>query len=190
MPQQDTIKFSSHYQENHSSSLKCMMIGGVPLLARCTCLLDVVSALLFMSAAALLCCHEVGDHGPALPWLLDFAASTIATEEIEDTFAEQAPREELLSHYLLHELQEIFRAYVKGATHYRQRAMADKHNCVLSSTWTAAARAIMNLPHKIDMLVSADLKATGLVTLKREKPVEKVTQVKRVSHSIYTSGEQ
>ena len=164
--------------------------GDVPLLARCTCLLDVVSALLHMSAAARLCCEEVGDHAPALPWLLDFAASTIATEDIEDTFSDQASREELLSHYLLHELQEIFRAYVRGATHYRQRAMADKYNCVLSSTWTTAARAIMNLPHRIDVLVSSDLKATGLVTLKRDKPIEKVTQVKQVSHSIYTTSEK
>ena len=129
----------------------------VPLLANCTCLMDLVSALLFMSSAARTCCNEVEDHAPALPWLLDFAASTISTEEIEDTFVDQALREELLSHYLLHELQDIFRAYVKGVTHYKQKLMANHNSCVRSLTWNAAARAIMDLPRKIQMLVNVPI---------------------------------
>ena len=150
----------------HLGTNKGKAAEGVPLLARCTYLLDVVSALLFMSAAARICCDEVEDTAPALPWLLDFAASTIFMEEIEDTFVAQAPREELLSHYLLHELQEIFRVYVKGVTHFRQKSMVTHNGCVKLSNWTAAARAIMELPRKIEMLANADLNATGLVTLR------------------------
>ena len=58
------------------------------------------------------------NHTPAC--LIDFAASTITTEEIEDKLVDQAHREELFSHYLLHKLQKIIHAYVKGDTHYRQ----------------------------------------------------------------------
>ena len=72
--------------------------------------MDVVTALLFMSAAARAFFNEMEDHAPALPWLLDFAVSTIYTEDIQDAVAEKALKEELLSHYLLDELQEIFRA--------------------------------------------------------------------------------
>ena len=89
----------------------------VPLLFRCTCLLDMVSALLFMSAAARTLFNEVEDHAPTMAWLNDFAASTIFTEEIQDALAEKSLKEELLSHYPLHELQEISCAYVKDATH-------------------------------------------------------------------------
>jgi len=107
----------------------------------------------------------VEDHAPALPWLLDFAANTITKEEIEDKLADQAHREKLLSHYLLHELQEIFRAYVKGVTHHRQQSMANNNSCVRSSTWNTAARAIMDLPREIERHVNADLNASGLITL-------------------------
>ena len=79
----------------------------VPLLAKCTSLLDVVSALLFMSAAARSFFNEVEDHAPTLAWLLDFAASTIFTDEIQEALAENALKEELLSHYLLRKLQEF-----------------------------------------------------------------------------------
>ena len=51
----------------------------VPLLSKCTCLLDVVSALLFMSAAARTFFNKMEDHAPTLAWLLDFATSTIFT---------------------------------------------------------------------------------------------------------------
>lgn len=111
------------------------------------------------------------DHAPALPWLLDFAASTITKEEIEDKLADQAHMDELLSHYLLHELQEIFRAYVKGVTRYRQQSMANNNSCIRSSTWNTAARAIMDLPREIERHVNADLNATGLITLTCAKPV-------------------
>ena len=40
-------------------------------------LLDVVSALLFMSAAARTVFLEVKEHLPALSWILDFAAGTV-----------------------------------------------------------------------------------------------------------------
>ena len=141
-----------------------------------------------MSAAARICCDEVDNHAPALPWLLNFAASTIFTEEIKDTFVDQAPREELLSHYLLHEFQEIFHAYVNGVTHFKQKLMVTHNSCVKSSNWNAAAGAIMDLPQKIEMLAHADLNATGLITLKCEKPSAKVTQVKQVSHIPYLAG--
>ena len=155
----------------------------VPLLPNCTCLMDVVSELLLISAAARLCYNEVEDHVPALPWLLDFTASTIATEEIEDTLSDQAHREELLRRYLLHELQEIFCAYVKGVTHYKQKSMVNNNSCVRSSTWNTAATAIMDLPRKIKRLVNANLNATGLIMLTCGKPSAQVTQVKQVSQT-------
>ena len=120
--------------------------------------------------------------------LLDFAASAIFTDDIEDMFVAQGPREELLSHYLLHELQEIFRGYVKGVTYYKQKSMVTYNSCVKSDNWNAAARAIMNLKRKIEMLANADLNATGLVTLQCEKPSARVTQVKQVSYISYPAG--
>ena len=157
----------------------------IPLLASCTCLLDVVSALLFMSAAARICCDEVEDSAPALPWLLDFAASTICTPVIEDMFTNQGPKEELLSHYLLHVLQEIFRNYIIGVTNYKQKQRVTQNGCVFSTNWDMAARAIMLLPDKIEMLVTADLSPTGLATLQHEKPRATVTQVNKVSYTSY-----
>ena len=157
----------------------------IPLLASCICLLDVVSALLTMSAAARICCDEVEDTAPALPWLLDFAASTIFTPDIEDMFTNQGTKEELLSHYLLHALQEIFRGYINGVINYKQKKLVTHNGCVFSTNWDIAARAIMLLPEKIEMLVTADLNPTGLATLQHEKPPATVTQVNQVSYTSY-----
>ena len=66
--------------------------------------------------------------------------------------------------------------------------MVTYNSCVKSANWNAAARAIMDLPLKIEMLANADLNATGLVTPRCEKPSARVTQVKQVSYLPYPAG--
>ena len=68
--------------------------------------------------------------------------------------------------------------------------MVSNNSCVRSSTWNTAARAIMDLPRKIERHVNADLNATGLITLTCAKPSAQVTQVKQVSQTLYIACAQ
>ena len=68
--------------------------------------------------------------------------------------------------------------------------MVSNNSCVRSSTWNTAARAIMDLPRKIERHVNADLNATGLIMLTCAKPSAQVTQVKQASQTLYTACAQ
>ena len=139
----------------------------VPLLAKCTEARDVISALLWMAAAVVTITNEVKDYAPALGYLCDMAANVVHDRAMRIILSEEAEREELLCHLLLHELQKLLSDYIRESVHHNHKRTAVSDGYVSSTPFNKAVEAICDLDRRMQEYKISDVSGRNLVTLKK-----------------------
>ena len=152
----------------------------VPVLAKCKEARDVISALLWMTAAVVTITNEVKDYAPALGYLCDMAANVVHDRDMRTILSEEADREELLCHLLLHELQKLFRVYIRESVNHNHKKTVATTGYVSSKPFNKAVLAICGLQKRMQEYKMSNLSGQNLATLKTKSQAS-VPQVKQVS---------
>ena len=111
--------------------------------------------------------REVKDYAPALGLLCDIAANVVHTRDMRTILSDEAEREELLCHLLLHELQELFSDCTCESVNHNHKRTADSEGYVSSKPFNKAVLAICALQKRMQDYKISDVSGQNLARLKK-----------------------
>ena len=98
------------------------------------------------------------------------AANVVHARAMRTVLSDEAEREELLCHLLLHELQKLFSDYIRESVNHNHKRTADTEGYASSKPFNKTVLAICDLQKRIQDYEISDVSGRNLVTLKKESP--------------------
>ena len=166
--------------DTRMSQGKAKVGHNVPVLAKCTDAQDLILALLWMAAAVVTITREVKNYAPAFGLLCDMAANVVHTRDMRIILSDEAEREELLCHLLLHKLQKLFCDYIRESINHNHKRTSDTKGYVSSKPFNKAVLAICDLQKRMQDYKMSNVSGQNLATLKKKSPASE-PQKKQVS---------